>query len=206
MVRSIVMFADKWARKLHIYTSLLTFSAMMLFGVVGVIAALEPKPAERERPAIVKSSVAYKAPAGLDDAALGAAIRAHLNLGMKQPLIKPWIRKDATGRLQYDFNGPNGLHRVTYDEASGTLEIDHQRTSLAAYLTRIHEFTSRVRIEDWRVKAWGYYVEFSIWAFVLMIITSLWLWLYGRWKDKGAFAAIVVGGGATVWLWVVLRY
>jgi len=204
-MRKIVVFADKWARKLHIYASLLPFSAMVLFGVVGIIAALEPKPAERERPPIVKSTVAYKAPSGLDDAALGAAIRAHLKLEMKQPLIKPWIRKDASGRPQYDFNGPNGMHRVTYDEGAGMLEIDHQRTSLAVYLTRIHEFTTRVRMEDWRVRAWGYYIEFSVWALFLMLVTSLWLWLYGRWKDKGAFAAVFVGGGATVWLWVVLR-
>jgi hypothetical protein len=205
-MRKYIALADRWARKLHIYASLLTFSAMVLFGVVGIIAALEPKPAERERPPIVKSTAAYKAPSGLDDAALGAAIREHLNLPMKHPLIKPWIRKDASGRPQYDFNGPNGLHRVTYDEASATLEIDQQRTSLAAYLTRIHEFTTRARIDDWRVRGWAYYVEFSIWALFVMLVTSLWLWLYARWKDKGAFAAIVVGGGATVWLWGVLRY
>jgi len=205
-MRKLVAFADKWARKLHIYASLLTFSAMMLFGVVGVIAALEPKPVERERPAIVRSTSAFRAPAGLEDAALGAAIREHLRLEMKHPLIKAWIRKDASGRPQYDFNGPNGLHRVTYDDASGLLEIDQQRTSMAAFLTRIHEYTSRVRMDDWRVKAFGVYIEFSIWAFVLMILTSLWLWLYGRWKDKGAFAALLIGGGTTVWLWIVLRY
>lgn len=205
-MRTIVAFTDKWARKLHIYASLVTFSAMVLFGVVGIIAALEPKPAERHKAEFVRSTSAFRAAPGLDDAAFGAAIREHLRLEMKHPLIKAWIRKDASGRPQYDFNGPNGLHRVTYDEGSGTLEIEHQRTSLAVYLTRIHEFTTRARMEDWRVRAWGYYIETSIWALFLMLVTSLWLWLYGKWKDKGAFAAMVVGGGATVWLWVVLRY
>lgn len=193
MKKTIASF-DRWARKIHIYASLLTFSILCVFGLVGITVAMEPDWAQRPKLPVQVREVPFAAPGGMDDKELAEAVRKTLGLNLANPLQRDWIKRDGQNRPVFDFFSVNGLTKATYLESEGIIRAEHQPVSLGDYLNRIHAVTIRTRVPDWRVRAWSWYVELSIWSMFLMLATSLWLWLYGRWRDAGAAIAFLIGG------------
>jgi hypothetical protein len=197
-----IAFCDRWARKIHIYASLLTFSILCVFGLVGLVVATEPDLAARPKLPVQTRDVPFAAPGAMDDVQLAEAVRERLGLRLANPLQRNWIKRDPQGRPQFEFFSVNGFTKAVYDESAASIHAEHQPVSTGDYLNRIHAVTIRTRVPDWRVRAWAWYVELSIWSMFTMIATSLWLWLYGRWRDKGAAVAFLFGGAgfaAAVW-------
>src|ERR1017187_9938262 len=178
--------------KLHTYTGLLTFVNLMVFGIVGLSAALAgPKTAGawqvRELPLRLEP--------GLTGRAAAEQVCAALGLTLATPIQSAVIQHDASGNLLLDFWHANGRHRVTVLESQGRLRVEVMRNSLWSYLGTLHATTAAFHSGDWRMQLWADYNEFAMWCFLVMLASGVALWLLSRPRHRWAQCSLVLGCG-----------
>ena len=102
-------------QQVHIYLSLLSFSSLCVFGIIGVHATMAPKWEDRPQSPAKRWEVPFAAPKDLDDEALAEKIRREIAPPLANPIAKQFLRHTPEGKLQLDFYQVNGLTRVIVD-------------------------------------------------------------------------------------------
>ena len=183
-----------WIQQSNIYLSLLSFTSLVVFGLVGLHATLEPKFEDRPKAEARRWETAFATPKDLDDVELAERIRKEFITPLANPVAKQFLKRTAEGRLQVDFFAVNGLTRVVvFDDK---LTFEQTRVPVLDYLNRIHATTTRAPVTDPRVRAWIWYNELAIWSLLGMTLTGMLLWLTMRLSHRGALVAAVLGTGA----------
>ena len=65
-----------WIKRIHMYTGLLSCSALAIFGVVGIAASLLPPPRSRPAPEATVEYREFQIPGGMDDRELADLLDA----------------------------------------------------------------------------------------------------------------------------------
>ena len=192
-------------RKLHMYAGLLNLSILLIFGVSGLWATLEPAPEQRARPDPAVEFRDFTVPPGLDDKAAADRVYEFLQLPLTAPLPKFALRRDASNNLALDFYTPNGVRRAVVLEKENRIRLETRRIPLANFLNNLHTTTINARSTDWRIRYWTYYNEFSIWSLIGMSISGVYLWLASRPRYGPARFAFALGCGVFLLLYAVTR-
>ncbi|MBI1353522.1 MAG: hypothetical protein GC160_04190 [Acidobacteria bacterium] len=194
----------EWVRKIHMYAGLLTFMAFVIWGVTGVHAVFLPKPGEFTPPPVSSvREVPFQADGSLDDKQLAAAISDVIQVPLAGGRYN--IHRDKDLNLAFNIFTINGGREVTFLEEQGIVRVDHRANSFLSYLSSMHTAHSgRMRL-TLASTAWGYYNEMSIWAFVFMTLSGIYMWLATRPKLRWAQASFVGMAALTAALWIVIR-
>jgi hypothetical protein len=181
---------NTWIRNIHLYTGLLNFTILCVFGLAGLIATAEAPDIFHAgtQPAI--TTVPFRAPGSASDQQVADLIGAQL-----QPAHagKPAIRRDARHQLVADFYSVNGLVRATLLEAEGQLRVETRRNSIWRFIDNAHATTIHETASDWAPRAWSWYIELSIWSLMLMALTGIWLGVTTRWPFWWTKASLATG-------------
>ena len=169
-----------WMIRIHMYTGLLNFTALALFGVVGIIATVLPPHAERTRPEPVVELVEFEIPGGMDDRQLADHIQATLQIPLTGPAPDWSLKRDDDNNLRFRLPTPARGHEIVVLEDESRLRIETLPFDTWQYLFHLHEMVPSRSTSDFRIQAWAWYIEFSIWALILMALSGLYLWLESR--------------------------
>lgn len=182
-----------WVKRLHMYCGLLSFTTLIVLGIVGLTSTFLPRPGERPRPATQVQEVDFKAPGGLDDRQLADHIQAALGLPLTQPAPSWLIRRDADNRLRVGLPTPGHLWNIVVLEDESRLRLEKAPFDVWQYLFDLHEMTPSSPQPDWRTRAWAWYEEFTIWSLILMALSGVYLWLTSRPKWRWAQLSAAAG-------------
>ena len=187
------------------WLGLLNFSILIVLGIVGIVASVLPRPADRPRPASTTRTVDYQAPGDLDDRELADAIQAFLDIPLTSSPVPPYaVRRDGENRLRVDLFTPAVRFETRLLEEEGKLEIIRQPFDAGQFLFHLHELTPGWAGTDWRLKAWAWYMELSIWSLMLMAISGVYLWAAARssyrWGQIAFAAGLLIFVGFYWWV------
>ncbi len=193
-------------KKLHMYTGLLNFSILLVFGVAGLLAGFQPAPEKRTRPPLATRYEPFAAPPGLTDQEVADRVYQHLRPPLGGPVPDFALRRDAAQNLSFNFYTPNGFQRVVVLEKESRLLVETQPNDIWHFFSALHETMMRHTAgREWPVRLWGYYNEFAIWSLIGMAVSGVYLWLSSRpgyWPAVLSFAA---GGGIFLLLYLLTR-
>ena len=191
-------------KKVHIYTGLLNFTALMVFGIAGIVATIHGS-AEGARYFVNPEYVDFVAPPNASDKQLAELVRKHLGLSLHWPIPSFAIRRNPAGVLVLDYYSVNGVRRATVLEGENRLRVEQRPNDLGRFVNNLHTTTMAARHPDWRVRAWTYYNEFAIWSLIGMSLSGVYLWLASRPGHRWAQASFAVGSGVFLLLYAVTR-
>jgi len=194
----------EWIKKIHMYSGLLTFTAFVVWGVTGIHAVFLAPPGEYKPPPVSSArEVPYKAAGGLDDQQLAKAIFDVVEIPLAGGRYN--VHRDEKSNLAFNVFSINGGRELTFFEEAGFVRIDHRGNSIWDYLSSMHTAHSRRHRLTAPVIAWGYFNEFSTWAFLFMTFSGLFLWMATR--PNLRWAQLSLGGmvALTVALWMAIR-
>lgn len=120
------------------YAGLLTLANLILYGVVGIAAWLEPR--GTAAPEVWEQ--AFTRAEGQADRVTAQRVVARLGLSLATPVHDLNIRHDAQGRLALDFYHANGRHKITVLNDPGRLRIERTQASVWRYLSTLHVTTA----------------------------------------------------------------
>ena len=184
-------------KKIHMYTGLLTFSALIVFGIAGVQATL-PAPSRRDRPEAKIEHVDFEAPGNLTDKQLADRVYETLKPPLARPLETWALRHDGQGNLVLPFHTVNGWRKVTVLEKENRLLVATERLSLVQTLNHLHATIPRWAAPDLRIRLWAYYMEMAIWALIGMSLSGVYLWLAVR--PGSRWGQVCFGAGSAAFL------
>ena len=169
------------------YAGLLTFTAFVVWGVTGIHAVFLPAPGTEGEPATTAvREIPWRAPGNLDDKTLSvAAVEVSGLRAVGRPVLH---RRDAGQNLTFAVFGPTGRSDLTYLESAGKLRVEIKGNSFADFLSVSHAGSTRRGPPEWGARVWGVYNEFANWAFLLMTLSGIYLWLATRPKIVWAWA------------------
>ncbi len=200
----IIPLMFEWIKKFHTYAGLLTFTAFIVWGITGIHAVFLPSPGNWRPPDVTRVlEVPFDAQGDLDDEAL--ALRVFEASGVKMSRPPNRTRRDSSHNLAFTLYTPNGRRDVTYLEAERKIRVEVRQNNVAGFLSSMHTGSSRRGPTDLSARVWGYYNEFSNWAFCFMTLSGLYLWLATR--PRLAWAWLTFGGACVLAtaLWIVTR-
>ena len=186
----------KWMIRIHMYTGLFNFTALVLFGVVGILASLLPPHPQRPKPKPVVSFVDLEIPGGLDDRQLADHIQATLRLPLTGPAPDWTLKRDDENNLRFWLPTPARRYELVVLEDAGRLRLETLEFSTAQYLSHLHEMVPTRTGSDVRLQVWAWYIEISIWSLMLMTLSGLYLWLSSRPGHR--WAQISFGAGTLI--------
>ena len=184
-------------KKIHMYTGLLTFSALIVFGIAGVHATLRD-PDQRHRPEAKIEHVDFVVPGNLTDKQLADRVYETLKPPLAGPLRKRALRHDKQGNLVLPFHTVNGSRKVTVLERENRLRVETKQASLGQTLNALHATVPRWAAPDLRIRLWAYYMEMAIWALIGMSLSGVYLWLAAR--PGSRWGQVSFGAGSTAFL------
>ena len=190
----------KWMKKLHMYAGLLSFTAFIVWGIVGVGATFLPAPGTRTPRAPEVRTIPFPVSGTATDQQLTNAMIEASRLPFIQPGRKP--QRDPRGRLMVRYFTPNGPRRLVLLEKKNAIRIESTQSTLWSFLNTLHmqswEHFKGGRNLGLEVKLWGGYNEFSLWAVIFMTLSGVYLWLATRpglrwtqWTFGAASAAFI---------------
>ena len=191
-------------KKIHMYTGLLTFSALIVFGVAGVHATLRA-PEQHRRPETRIEEVDFIVPGNLTDKQLADRVYETLQIPLARPLEKWALRHDTQGNLLLRFYTPNGLRTVTVLEKENRLRVETRQASLGQTLNALHATVPRWAAPDLRIQLWAYYMEVAIWALIGMALSGVYLWLAARPGSRWGQVSFGAGSAAFLVLYWLTR-
>ena len=193
-----------WIKRLHMYAGLLTFTAFVVWGITGIHAVFLPSADNWEEPSPTEvREIAWKSPGNLDDKALSrVAIEASGLQAIGAPLLH---RRDDQQNLAFAVFGPNGRRDITYLEREEKLRVEIRQNNLVEFLSGSHAGSSRRGPPNWSARVWGIYNEFSNWAFLLMTISGIYLWLASRPRIVWAWTTLALAALFVMALWWGIR-
>lgn len=187
-------------KKLHMWAGLFTFTAFVVWGVTGIHAIFLPSPGNWKEPEPAEiRDIAWKAPGNLDDKALSeAAVKASGLRTVGAPVLR---KRDAQQNLTFAVFGPNGRRDLTILEGEGKIRVAIKQNSLVEFLSASHAGSTRRGPPELGARVWGAYNEFANWAFLLMTLSGIYLWLATRPKIVWAWATLGLAGVIFAALW-----
>ena len=183
----------RWMIRIHMYTGLLNFTALVLFGVVGIVATALPPHAERAQPEPGVELVEFEIPGGMDDRQLADHIQATLRIPLTGRPPDWTLKRDDDNNLRFRLPTPARGHEIVVLEAESRLRIETLLFPTWQYLIHLHEMVPSRVTPDLRIQAWAWYIEFSIWSLILMALSGLYLWLESRPGYRWAQVSFGVG-------------
>ena len=193
-----------WVKQIHMYAGLLTFIAFVVWGVTGVHAVFLPKPGEFTPPPVSSvREVPYEAPGDLDDRELAKAIFEAIDIPLAGGRYN--IHRDDDLNLAFNVFTINGGREVTFLEEEGTVRVDHRRNSIWGYISSMHTAHSGRHTLTPAAIAWGYFNEFSVWAFLFMSLSGVYMWLATRPGIRWAQLSLAGMAALTLALWIAIR-
>ena len=133
--------------------------------MTGIQAVFLPPPGDwQPRAVTAQREVAFEAAGNLDDKALAKAIYAAAGLAMAGGYYN--VHRNDSGDLVFIAYSANGQRDVTYLEKVRRVRIDFRDGDLWDFLSEMHTGHSRRGAPDLSARLWGYYNEFSTWAFL----------------------------------------
>ncbi len=192
-------------KRLHIYSGLLSFTILLVFGIVGVTAVMLPAPPQRKQPEFTGRVQPFAIPPNATDRQVARTIWEKLSPPVAGPPPNFALRRDANSNLVFQMFSPNGPTRVTVLEKEGQIRVETRRNLWWQYFNVLHETHIRSTIPDLRVRLWTYYNEFSIWTLIFMSVSGVWLWLASRPGWRWAQMSFAAGTGIFVLLYLGLR-
>lgn len=193
-----------WMKKLHTYAGLLSYAAMVVWGITGIHAVFLPAPDAWREPAPTSvRRVAWVAPGNLDDAALAEAMLAASDLRMVgQPVLR---KRDAQHNLGFAVFGPNGRRDLRYLEEQQVLVVEERQNSVVEFLSVVHAGSTRRGPPDAAARVWGFYNEMANWSLVFLTLSGLYLWLATRPRLRWAWMTFGAAMLSFVALWLATR-
>lgn len=192
-------------KKLHTYTGLLSFSALIVFGVAGLTASFEPAPENRHQDTGAIRYEPFTPAVGLSDREVADSIYARLSPPLSGPVPSWALKRDSDNNLRLDFWSVNEVQRVTVLEKENRLRVETTRWSPWVYLNNLHTTTIRPEHIDVRLKLWTYYNEFAIWSLIGMALSGTYLGLSSRPGYRLARYALGGGGALFAALYLLTR-
>ncbi len=194
----------QWIKKLHIYAGLLAFSAVFVWGVTGIYAVFLPGPGGYEPPPVSETrEIPLPAPGDLDDKALAKHIYDSIDIPLRGGHYN--IRRDEDANLAFFVFTASGRRDITYLEERGVVRMDVRQNNVADFLSTMHTAHSRRGPRTLPARMWGYYNEFSTWAFLFMTVSGLYMWLETRPGMRWAQATVGVATVGSLALWLATR-
>jgi uncharacterized iron-regulated membrane protein len=190
-------------RKVHMYAGLFSFSALIVFGIAGLVVTFGALLGERQTAGPVRYQD-FQPPPNATDTEVAAAVYGRLGLPLSSFSGGHTLRRDPAGNLAITFYTINGPHNVTVLEKERRVRVQPARANLANFLNNAHATTFR-RHPDLRVTLWTMYNEAATWSLLLMAITGIYLWLASRPRFRWAQASFAAGCGAFLLVYVLLR-
>ncbi|MDZ4796981.1 MAG: PepSY domain-containing protein [Bryobacteraceae bacterium] len=197
-------FFFEWIKKIHMYSGLLTFTAFVVWGITGVHAVFLPAPGQFTPPPVSSvREISFRAAGNLDDRKLAQAIFDAVDIPLAGGRYN--VHRDEQSNLAFNVFTINGGREVTFLEDKGIVRIAHRGNGLLEYLSSMHTANSRRHQLKPAVMAWGYFNEFSTWAFLFMTISGLYLWVATRPGLRWAQLTLAGATALTLALWVTIR-
>jgi hypothetical protein len=194
----------EWVKKIHMYAGLLTFTAFVVWGISGIHAVFLESPGEYKPPPVTSvREYSFKAPGKLDDEQTSKAIAEMIAVPMAGGRYN--VHRDEQSNLAFNVFTINGGREVTFVESAGIVRVAHRANSTWSYLSSMHTAHSRRHRQIAAVRAWGYFNEFSTWAFLFMTISGLYLWIATRPTLRWAQLSLAGMAVLTVAMWVAIR-
>ena len=172
----------KWMKKLHMYAGLLSFVALVIWGITGLHAVFLPSPGNYAPPEISSTReipITPPADAGeMSDRDLANAINDQVEMPLRGGHYN--IHRDDQGNLVFFIFTWNGRRDITYHEDRKVAEIAWRKNGVTSFLGSMHTAHSRRHPNVTPAQAWAYYNELSTWAFFFMTISGVYLWAITR--------------------------
>ena len=194
-----------WVRRLHMYAGLLTFTALLVYGISGLDATFARAPAQRQQNALEPRFEPFTVPAGITDKQVADLVYEHLKLPLSNPVPPFAVRRNAENNLAFDFYTVNGRTRVTVLEKENRLRIEPVRVGFFRFVNNLHGTTVGAPSPDWRVSAWKYYNEVAVWSLSWMVLSGIYLWLATRPGHRIAAACFASGTLGFIVLYAITR-
>lgn len=193
-VRSLIL-------KLHIYAGLLTFTQLMIYGVAGLVATVQPG---LERPKVARAVryVSFTPGPSATDKEVAAAVYGILKPPLSRPVPDWFLRRTADNDLLLDFYNVNGIWRVVVLEREQRLRIEEIRNSVGLFLSDVHAATTGDAEAPRIVRIWGLYNEAAMWCLAGFCASGLVLWLSAPDRDRWAWGCLAAGTAALSGLWM----
>src|SRR3954452_11011126 len=185
-----------WAlRKIHIYSGLLSFTQILVYGIAGLVALFYGG-AERPKAPREARYVSFAAPASSTDKEVAALIYRMMQFPMARPVPDWYLRHTPENHLLLDFYNINGIRRVVVMENEGRLRIEEIHNPLWLFLEDVHAATVGDGGAGALMHAWALWNELAMWTLLAFCASGIWLWLAARPEAVWAWAALAAGGGA----------
>jgi hypothetical protein len=193
-------------KKIHTYLGLLNLTLVLVFGIVGLIAASQQ--GDRGAPPIAsQSDLAYTPPANATDRQVAADLYRFLRPQLAWPPGDAAAHRDPDRNLVVRFYTANGPIQVTVLEKEHRLHVERRRNTLGQFLSNIHSVTllDTSGALDWRLRLWACYTEISIWSLLGMAVSGPLLWLSSRPRFPLAWLSFGAGAVLFVALYLLVR-
>jgi hypothetical protein len=186
------------------YSGLLTFAAFVVWGITGIHAVFLPAPGQYEPPPVSSvREIPFQAAGNADDGKLAQAIYEAIDIPLAGGRYN--VHRDERMNLAFNVFTINGGREVTFLEDKGIVRVAHRANSPWEYLSSMHTAHSRRHRLVPAATAWGYFNEFSTWAFLFMTFSGLYLWLATRPGLRWAQLSLAGIAVLTMALWIAIR-
>ncbi len=181
---------NAWIRKLHLYSGLLNFSVLMVFGIAGLVATFHA-PDIFEQPSVhTITTQDFGAPPSASDKEVMAAIAQALQIRMAE---LPNPHRNAQHQLTADFYDANGMRRVTLLEPEHRFQVETRRNNIWRFIDNLHATTFREGAGWSAQHLWGWYTEIATLSMIWMIVSGLWLGFGQRWNFRWTQISAAIG-------------
>jgi hypothetical protein len=186
------------------YSGLLTFMALVVWGITGIHAVFLPRPDAFQPPPIsAVRDIPYQVNGDLDDQQLSRAIYQAIDVPLAGGRYN--VHRDAQSHLAFNVFTINGGREVTFLEAQGIVRVAHRQNSTWSYLSSMHTAFSRRHTLTPAAVAWGLFNELAVYAFVFMTFSGVYMWLATRPRLRWAQWSLAGMGVLTLALWIAIR-
>jgi hypothetical protein len=190
--------------KIHMYAGLLSFTALVVWGIAGIHAIFLPPPGEHQPPEISETRLLpYEAAGDPDDKELARQIYEFVDIPLAGGHYN--IHRDPDHNLIFFVFTVSGRREITFIEEEQIVRLEVRKNTLWQFLSSMHTSNSHRGPKVLAAQMWGIYNEFSAWAFTFMTLSGVYLWLASR--PGLRWAQILAGSSSAVFivLWVVTR-
>ena len=192
---------SNWIRKIHMYTGLLNFTILLVFGIAGLTATIQPP---RRQSGDIETRE-FQVPPNLTDFEAATAAYQFLQAPLSQTPPRGAVHRDAENHVSFTMYSANGPRIVTLLEKEHLVRIDSRKNSIWHFFENAHAMLPREATRDLRERLWSWYTELSIWSLILMAISGVYLWLASRPGHRWGQFSVVAGSGAFILLYVLTR-
>lgn len=163
---------------IHIYSSLLCASYLVIYGVSTISFN------HRFQPATTSSQWqrAIEVPTGTeDDRQLAEAVRDRL--GLSGWLVYWRMYRDSATQLRFEIQRPTRTYIIQLDQATGRVEVEEKNSGIWGAIRGLHGMTGMPN-STW-ASTWGIYTELSTLALFFAALSGVYFW-WGRAAERRA--------------------